>query len=60
MVAKLRLWRRLAALPILGGLVLLAVHAFVDFPLQNLAILVTATALLPLVVRWGEIEGEAA
>ena len=58
-VATMRLWRRLAALPMLSGLVLLGIHAFVDFPFQNLAILATATALLPLLVRWGEIEREA-
>jgi O-antigen ligase len=56
---QLRLWRKLSAFPMLMGLALLAVHSLVDFPLQNLAVLATASALLPLLVRWAELDGEA-
>jgi O-antigen ligase len=58
-VAQLKLWRKLPALPMLGGLVILAVHGMTDFPFQNLAVLASASALLPLLIRWGEFEVEA-
>jgi O-antigen ligase len=57
--ARRRLWRKLAALPMLAGLVLVAIHGLVDFPLQNLAIAATAGAILSLLVRWGEIDAES-
>ena len=53
---RVRLCKNLARLSILSGLTALAVHALFDFPLQNPAILTTACALLPLLVRWAEIE----
>lgn len=59
-VVKLRLWLKLPAMPMLGGLLLLALHGFADFPLQNLAILATAASLAALLLRWGEIDGELA
>jgi hypothetical protein len=55
-IFRVRLWRSPARLAILCGLVALAIHALFDFPLQNPAILITACALLPLIVRWAEIE----
>jgi len=54
-IVRLRLWREPLLLPILCGLAALALHACWDFPLQCPAILGTASALLPLAVRWGEI-----
>jgi O-antigen ligase len=57
---RLHLWRKLAMLPIGAGLILVTVHGFVDFPFQNLAVLATASALLPLLVRWAESESEPA
>jgi O-antigen ligase len=57
---RLLLWRKLAMLPIGAGLLVVALHGFVDFPFQNLAVLATASALLPLLVRWAESESEPA
>ncbi len=54
-VFRLRLWREPVLFPVLCGLAALALHAFWDFPLQSPAVLDTASALLPLAVRWGEI-----
>jgi O-antigen ligase len=53
-----RLWRKLAILPMLAGVVVVALHGLVDFPLQNLAIVATAGAILSLLVRWGELDAE--
>jgi hypothetical protein len=55
-IAQLRLWRKHSMLPMLAGLLILALHGLVDFPFQNLAVLASASALLPLLVRWGEID----
>jgi O-antigen ligase len=57
--ARQRLWRKLAILPMLAGVVVVALHGLVDFPLQNLAIVATAGALLSLIVRWGELDAES-
>ncbi len=58
-VVRLRLWRHAVTFPIICGLAMLGLHALWDFPLQNPAVLDTACALLPLVVRWGELENRA-
>lgn len=58
-IIRLRLWRNPAVCPILCGLAMLSVHAFLDFPFQNPAVAGTACALLPLSIRWGEIENQA-
>lgn len=50
-----QLWRSSAA-PVLSGLCALMAQAVMDFPFQNLAVLLTAAALLPLSVRLAEIE----
>jgi hypothetical protein len=55
-VCKLRLWQYPAIIPLLCGLVALVLQAVFDFPLQNPAVAATACALLPLTVRWAELE----
>jgi hypothetical protein len=55
-VGRLRLWRNVEIFPILVGLGLLCIFAFVDFPFQNPAVLNTACALLPMIILWGEAE----
>lgn len=55
-VWRQRAWRVLAIMPVLCGLLALAVQALMDFPFHNLAIAATVAALLPIVVRLAEIE----
>lgn len=55
---RFRLWRCPAKLPILCGLAVPSVHAFFDLPFQNPAVLATVCALLPLLIRWAEIESQ--
>ena len=57
-LVRRRVWRHPAVLwPALGAAGL-ALHAVVDFPFQNPAVLVTACVLLPLVACW--VDAEAA
>ena len=55
-IIRLRLWRKPPLLPLLGGLGALVLYGFFDFPFHNPAVALTAAALLPLIVRWGELE----
>jgi O-antigen ligase len=52
------MWKDPSKLAMLAGLAALATHAFFDFPLQNPAVLMTACVLLPLLIRWTEMEGK--
>jgi O-antigen ligase len=53
---RLRAWKNFLALPVLSGFGALALHATIDFPLRNPAIASTACALVPLVLRWCELD----
>ncbi len=53
-IANRRVWRQPALSWILVGLGALAAHAAIDFPFQNPAILVTAGAVVPLLLRWSD------
>jgi O-antigen ligase len=53
---RLRLWKHPAICPGLVALGALALEAAGDFPLQNPSILLSAGALAPLLLRWGQSE----
>lgn len=57
-VVRLRLWRTPAICPMLGGLLALGIQALMDFPLQLPAVAMLASVLLPLLIRWGELENQ--
>jgi O-antigen ligase len=56
-LVRLRFWHRAITACLVGALAFLALHAWVDFVLQNPAVLVTAGALLVGALRWAETEG---
>ena len=53
-LVDLHIWRDPSLLAFGAGIGALVLHALVDFPAQCPAVLVTAGALLPLIVRWAE------
>lgn len=58
-LVRLRFWRHAVALPAALGCLMLPVHAWVDFVLQNPAVLVTWAVILAGTLRWMELETPA-
>lgn len=56
---RARVFRQPALLIILSGPLLVLLHAAVDFPLQNAAVLMSGGGILVLVLRWAHFENPA-
>jgi hypothetical protein len=55
---RLRVWRNVPAGILLLGCLVIIVHAALDFPFFNPAVLITWCCLWPVILRWLEIENQ--
>ena len=58
LLARARFWKNPLSLLIAIGLSLVLVHAWIDFPFQNPAIITTWAVLLVGLIRWAELDTE--